>query len=407
MAGASLHQCGPMPQQAGIGQGILVVLAGFLPILAIVALAPAVPRIMAQFADVPGAATLVPLLVTAPGLMIALTSPLMGWAIDRYGRRWLLLAATLLYGIVGVAPYFLQDLTLIIASRLALGIAEAGILTVTNTLIGDYFAHNQRRTWLTVQGLVGPIFGTSVVALSGYITAVSWNASFLIYAVAFPIFLAMLFYIYEPAIAEQKEARREEAQQFPWGPVLLTSGVTLFSATLYYVYIVQVGLAFTEIGVSSPQTIGLLISVASIGVFLGAALFQWLSGRFTGPQMVFIYLLLLGGGLVGIGLAADQKIMTGFAFVQQLGAGIAIPALVLWAVSKIPAEHRGRGMGIWSACFFMGQFTSPLFVTAARDFAGDMQGAFTLLGAVALLGAVVTFLCLLKYRPAPVADAQH
>jgi MFS family permease len=394
-------------QQAGIGQGILVVLAGFLPILAIVALAPAVPRIMAEFGAVPGAATLVPLLVTAPGLMIALTSPLMGWVIDRYGRRRLLLAATLGYGIVGIAPYFLHDLTLIIASRLALGIAEAGILTVTNTLIGDYFAHNQRRTWLTMQGLVGPIFGTSVVALSGFITTVSWNASFLIYAVAFPVFLAMLVYIYEPAIATRDEVRGEEAQQFPWGSVLLTGGVTLFSATLYYVYIVQVGLAFTEVGVSSPQTIGLLISLASVGVFLGAALFQWLSGRFTGPQMIFIYLLLLGGGLVGIGSAVDQNMMTVFAFVQQLGAGIAIPALVLWAVSKLPAQHRGRGMGIWSGCFFMGQFTSPLFVTAARDVAGDMQGAFTVLGAFALLGAGITFLCLLKYRHAPVAQVHH
>ncbi|MEE3625364.1 MFS transporter [Nitrospirillum sp. BR 11752] len=140
----------PARRQAGVGQGVLVVLAGFLPILAIVALSPAVPKIMERFGAVPGVGTLVPLLVTAPGLMIALTSPLMGWVVDRYGRRRLLLWATAVYGFLGIAPYFLDDLKLIIASRLALGMAEAGILTVTNTLIGDYFAHDQRRTWLTI-----------------------------------------------------------------------------------------------------------------------------------------------------------------------------------------------------------------------------------------------------------------
>ncbi|TWB40605.1 MFS transporter [Nitrospirillum pindoramense] len=388
----------PARRQAGVGQGVLVVLAGFLPILAIVALSPAVPKIMERFGAVPGVGTLVPLLVTAPGLMIALTSPLMGWVVDRYGRRRLLLWATAIYGFLGIAPYFLDDLKLIIASRLALGVAEAGILTVTNTLIGDYFAHDQRRTWLTIQGLVGPVFGTSVVALSGYMTAMTWNASFLIYAVAFPIFLAMIVYIYEPVVAAAATGPGAAKVAFPWADVVITSLVTLFSASLYYVYIVQVGLAFGEVGVSSPQTVGLLISIASIGVFLGAALFQWLSGRFTGPQQILAFLLLLGVGLVGIGIAGDQTTMTAAAFVQQLGAGIAIPALVLWSVSKLPAERRGRGMGVWAGCFFLGQFTSPLFVTAAKGVAGTMQGAFGVLGGAALAGALIALACVLRGR---------
>src|SRR5438094_701209 len=88
-------------RRAGPAQGVVVVAAAFLPILAIVALSPAVPTLMQRFADVPGATTLVPLIVTAPGLMIALFAPLMGWIADRYGRRKLLLIATSLYGVFG------------------------------------------------------------------------------------------------------------------------------------------------------------------------------------------------------------------------------------------------------------------------------------------------------------------
>ena len=60
-------------RQVGVPQGVIIILAGFLPVLAIVSLAPAVPSIIAAFADVPGATVWVPLAVTAPGLMIAIS----------------------------------------------------------------------------------------------------------------------------------------------------------------------------------------------------------------------------------------------------------------------------------------------------------------------------------------------
>lgn len=376
-------------RQAGVAQGLVVVLAAFLPVLAIVSLAPAVPSIIGAFADVPGATTLVPLAVTAPGLMIALFSPLMGWIVDRHGRRKLLIGATVAYGIVGLIPLLASSLEALIASRLALGICEAAILTVTNTLIGDYFTHDQRRRWLTIQGLVGPIFGTSVVFLSGFMAAQSWQLPFAIYAVAFPISLAMLLFIYEPNLQAEIE-ERPAATAFPWLRIAVCSGFTLFAASLYYVYIVQVGRAFGEVGVTSAGHVGILISIASIGVVLGAALFQWVSKRFASDVQLLIFLSLLGAGLIGIGLSNDQSTMTAFAFVQQLGAGILIPALVLWTVSHLSPEHRGRGMGIWSACFFLGQFISPLLFSGAQFLSGNVREAFVILGAVSIAGGLST-----------------
>ncbi|WP_343617323.1 MFS transporter [Novosphingobium sp.] len=373
------------PRSAGAGQGIVVVLAGFLPILAIVCLSPVVPRMVEHFASVPGATTLVPLAVTAPGLMIALFSPLMGWLADRYGRRPLLLIATLFYGLVGMAPYWLESLPLIFASRLALGLCEAAILTVTNTLIGDYYPHDKRRTWLMLQAAAGPVFGVSLLMFSGHLAAQDWHLSFLIYGVAVPIFLAMLAFIFEPSLVRETIAK---ASPFPLRSVVITGGVTLFSASLYYVYIVQVGLAFSAIGVTAPDRVGMLIGLANIGVFIGGIAFQPLSARLSPMWQIAIFLVLLGIGMAGIGIAHTESTMTIFACVQQLGAGILIPALVLWAMQGLPAEHRGRGMGVWSACFFLGQFTSPLFVSVGTAATGNIQNAFSLLGLIALLGAV-------------------
>jgi MFS family permease len=44
-----------------------------------------------------------------------------------------------LYAVVGTAPLYLPSLTTIIASRFALGLIEAVLMTVSTTMIGDYY----------------------------------------------------------------------------------------------------------------------------------------------------------------------------------------------------------------------------------------------------------------------------
>jgi MFS family permease len=377
---------GPPLRQAGYGQAAVLVIAAFLPILAIVSLAPAVPSILDHFKDEPNALLLVPMMVSAPGLMIALLSPLAGIMADRYGRRDILLAATLLYGAVGISPLFLDNLTLVFATRLVLGVAEAVLLTVTNTLIADYFDTKWRRRVLTIQAVVGPLFGTAVIILSGAFTGQFWNGAFLLYAVAFPIFVAMLFLIHEP-VREPGGQAKTTAARFPWRSALTFSGVTFFAAMIYYVFIIQGGLALHEVGVGSPERLGLLISIASVGVPIGGLLFGHFSKHWSVAAQVAAFLALLGLGLMGIGLARDSYTATGLAVVQQVGAGMTVPVLIFWAQSVLPAEHRGRGLGLWSAAFFLGQFGSPVMVSAARQLSGSTQGAFLALGVLAIAGA--------------------
>jgi MFS family permease len=66
-----------------------------------------------------------------------------------------------------------------------------------------------------------------------------------------------------------------------------------------------------------------------------------------------------------------------------------VPALIAWALSRLPPEHRGRGMGIWTSCFFIGQFTSPFFVALFKQVSDTVQGAFVVAGTIGLVGAAV------------------
>ncbi len=386
---------GSRKRVAGFPQGITIAVAGFLPVMAIVALAPAVPSIMRHFASVPHSSTLVPLMVTAPGALIALCAPVAGWVADKVGRRTIIIIATFFYGFLGLLPFFLSHLGVIFASRLCLGVAEAIILTVTNTLLGDYFAPDQRRKWLTIQGVIGPVLGTSTIASSGALTEHFWNGSFLIYLVAFPIFLSMLFFFYEPPIIEKTVKHESPATlslPFPTKTVLTYCGATLFTAIIFYVFIVQGGLAFDAIGVTSAKTLGRLIGVASLGVPVGALLFGWLSSRWPIGWVLGLTLASFGFGMIGIGLAREAHWMTAASFVQQIGSGMAVPTLIFWVTSVVAPQHRGRGMGWWVCSFFLGQFISPVLVSAAHSLSGSILATFVVMGTLSVLGGGIALL---------------
>lgn len=396
-------------RRPGAGQGVTVIVAGFLPILAIVSLFPAVPSIIDHFANDPSASWKVPAMVSAPGLTIAIVALFAGMLVDRFGRRKLLLVSTFFYALFGALPFVLDNLDAIYASRLLLGITEAAILTTLNTLIGDYWDQKGRRNWLTLQGLAGPFLASGVILGSGYLTAFRWNGIFLIYLVALPIFFAMLKYLYEPDNDEtvRKMLGIDQAPArtpFPMASVLAIGAVTLFASALYYVFIINGGMAFREVGIQESGELGKLTFIPSLFVMAGALVF-WATGRFGPIAQLGIFLALLGGGLAWIGVASDWRWMVAGLIVQQTGAGMAVPTLIAWAQTKLPFEHRGRGMGVWTACFFFGQFSSPFLVALWRSGLGTMQGAFLAMGLAGVVGAVAATLFALRMSQPTVARA--
>ena len=99
--------------------GISLLLPITLSTMAIVLLAPILPQIMQSFSAVPGYDYWVPMILTIPALCVALFSPVAGMMGDYFGRRRLLLASFVVYGVVGIAPVFLHDLTAIMISASA------------------------------------------------------------------------------------------------------------------------------------------------------------------------------------------------------------------------------------------------------------------------------------------------
>lgn len=383
-----------------VPQGIIVVVSAFLPIFAIVSMFPALPSLMAHFAEHPNADELVPWMVTAPGLAIAMLAPFAGFFVDRFGRLPLLIWATFFYGFFGTAPFFLDSLSLIFATRLMLGVCEAAILTVINTLIGDYWDDDGRRDWLFLQGIAGPLLGAAVIRLAGPVTELRWNGVFLIYGVAFVIFVLMKLFLFEPKQPKTEAAPVAKGETtpaptaaapgksapFPVASMILVAVVTLFASTIYYAYMVKGALVFHEVGVTSPSRISELASLPALMVMVGAVVFRMLGKQPNGVQ-IGTFFLFLGSGLFIMGVADTVPQVVAGIVVQQVGIGMSIPALIAWTQTKLTFAHRGLGMGLWTSSFFLGQFISPWLTARAEHATGSVQGAFAVAGVAAVMAA--------------------
>lgn len=167
-------------------------------------------------------------------------------------------------------------------SRLGVGLAEAIVLTIANTMMIDYFGMRERRFWLTVQGVIGPLAASAVMAGSGYLTAIQWNGAFWIYAVAFPLPLAMLIWMFEPeTVARHADEPEIDDSTFPWPRVVAVSAITFVLAIIYYIYTINGGSAFHSLHGASSAHIGVILSIFSLAVPIGALVFGFSSKHLT------------------------------------------------------------------------------------------------------------------------------
>lgn len=380
-------------RKAGISQGIIIAGINILPVMAIVTLMPVIPTIRNHFSYIPYINILAPLVISAPGLCVALFSPYAGILTDKLGRRKLLLLFTFLYGLGGILPFFVENFSLLLASRFILGIGEAFILTVSNALLGDYFEEDRRNTWIMIQNILGPVFAFFVISTSGYLSSLGWQFPFLLYSITFLITIGAYFFIYEPknkVISAVDKLKVTVIDKFPLNVILKMALTTFVVSLLYYVYTLQFALALDLKGIKDPNKVGNIIAMSSLIIPIGAIIFKVISKKSNRLQFGLMFII-IGIGLIGIGLSNTITMVIASALVQQLGCGMTVPVLISYGLRSVPAKYRGRGMGFWSSGFFLGLFLSPFAVGIVSEIAGGLLSAFVVFGIICIVLAILNW----------------
>ena len=375
----------------GLSQGMALIVLGGLPTMAIVSLVPNLPQLFKQFSQVPNHEFWVPMIITMPSLCVALFSPVAGTIADVWGRRKLLIASLILFSIVGVLPMLVDNLFTIIATRFFVGVAEAGILTCGNALMGDYFAGSDRHLWLGRQATQGTILATLFMLSGGALGSLNWHAPFALYAIGLPVALWVIRDMWEPA--KRVDATTSNAtpkSRFPWSAAVLVSAATVGVAIVYFVQAVQLGRIFGDLGVESPGRISVFTAIASVGVLMGGYFYRKVAVHGVAWVLALAFTA-FAVGYIGVSQAPNYWIGLPLAIIAQLANGLVFPALLNWALGNYDFEHRGRGMGLWGSCFFIGMFVSPPLVTAIGKPIGSFLQTVGVIGMACAVVAIITF----------------
>ncbi|PJG46225.1 MFS transporter [Sphingobium sp. LB126] len=372
-------------EEGGTGtafQGALLAILSTLAVAAALLIAPVLPRMLAAFAGDPAAETKVVLALTIPALVVTITAPFIGRLIERVGRKPVLLAALAIYFFCGIAPYFLASLDHIIFSRIGVGLGEAGVMTTSTTLIGDYFKGSRREYWLVIQTGIASLASVLFGFASGLLGEWGWRAPFLVYGMALIYIPLVLFLIREPRRARAATTIRPATQPFPWASVWRFYAIGFPAALIFFIVPIQTPFLLTGRGLDSPTLIGLTAAVSGTAVTAGGFLFKAIS------KVALEHVLALAFSLVAIGMGLfigdGSYFMTlGGVIVASIGCGITLPAILTALMANLSFEDRGRGTGGWQTAFFLGNFLSPLAILALSAGLRGLENALLVIAALA------------------------
>ncbi|MBC3347566.1 MULTISPECIES: MFS transporter [Pseudomonas] len=390
-------------RQAGLRQGLVLMLGSSLTIMGSVMVSPVLPRLGAEFGPVePRADLLLPLAVTGPALAIALCAPLAGWLADRVGRKALLVLATLLYAVLGALPAMLDSLPAIVATRLLFGCTEAAVMTCCATLIADYWHDEERLRYVNRQvvtiGLVGALF----FVVGGALGEHSWRLPFLLYLLPLLLVPVMMKVLWEPPLA-----RRTVTEQPNGGaglakvavlPLVVGNLMIFGGMVLAFVLPVQAPMLLVSLGITSSTMIGMAAGLSLLATLVGSLMWPMLRRRFgiAGCNALLLGLASLGLWLLTRAQSYNEVLVS--VFIQGLGFGLLVPNVMAPVMNALTASTRGRGLGGFTAFLYLGQFASPLVVACVGGFAGDLRQSIQWLAFASLVVALLWLITGLRRR---------
>src|SRR5271156_3561746 len=176
---ASVSDETPGPHISFAGRAALLVTA-MCPVLALYGFGVALPPIAAAFSQNAHAVLLSQIIGGIVALAFAASSPPVGWAIDRFGYRTVLLVSMLAFSVIGALGGIMDNLYAILATRVLLGVTVAGTLVAALAGIGTLNTRLRLRMY-GFQNFVGGLIAIGIYPLVGWATSFGWRWPFAIH----------------------------------------------------------------------------------------------------------------------------------------------------------------------------------------------------------------------------------
>jgi MFS family permease len=375
---------------SGIGNGVVMVV---------------LPWLVLELTGSPAAAGLLAALSTIPALVMI---PLVGAAIDRYGRKPISVLSDIASALSVIAfPIVGWLVGLDLAWILILAVIGAGLdpagYTARKSLIIDAAEASGMRLQ-SLNGLhealfaagwtLGPLLGAGLIATVGAEQGL-WVPGVLFIIAALCI-LAM-------RVSDAGQVAREEGLERGTGFAELTRGfvalwtdkalrvLTIAIMVLAGVYLPteSVILPVHFQSLNQPEGMGVVIGALAGGGVLGAFAYGPLSRRLTNHQIITVALVGTALGVIPMAFLPELWILAVFGFVLGLSWGPMQPLLNTLVQVRIPAYEQGRVFSVQLTAFYVFPPLAMLVTGAASEEWG-VRAVYPVIAGLLILTGVVT-----------------
>lgn len=336
-------------------------------------------------------------------VMITLARPLVGWGIDRFGRKPFLVSSFLFYGLSMFLLSAAEQINMLYLARLVQGVGSSLLWIPAYTLATELGSADRGRAVGRVDGSTA--FGATLGAFLGFAILLSplpfrdgWRLLFSLYALL-ALAGGLLVWLRVPETGASAAA----AEPTPEAPALdlrrlYRLMVVVFITGLSYSMVSPLLLIFLQdrFAADVPTLAWAYIPAALTASFL--------PGRAGGLSDRWGRIPLMAAGMIVAGIVSllipgllSLAALTLLWVVEAAGFSIANPAEAALVADLTGQNSRGRGYGMYTFAQGLGFVIGPLLGGWLYDAAGHAV-PFYLNGTVLLLAALLAWLLLGRKR---------
>ena len=378
-----------------------LLLANVLPPLGAALLSPILDSLIEPFGTSTADIGLLISFFTAPAIVVI---PVAGALSDRYGRKPVLVAALVLFGVAGSGIAFTTEFRVALVLRLFQGAGFGGITPVIITSIGDIYTDTAEATAQGIRFTGSGLTQTVFPLLSGALVAVAWQYPFLIYAMALPVAAVVALRFEEPTRADGGDGADEAvAENGPEGSrlrallglvrqrrvaaLVVARGLPL---TVWIGFVTYNSIVVVRFLGGTPTVAGGLVAVGSLAYAAVASQAGRVTARFDSRLYPLVAAnLCLGAGFVLFLLAPSLAVAGVGIAVSGAGFGLAL-ALYRSIITGLAGESlRGSLVSLAEAFGRVVATATPILMGGAIAVATPRVGLVSAVRVAGLAAAAV------------------
>jgi predicted MFS family arabinose efflux permease len=333
---------------------------------------------------------------TAAGIFSILFGLAMGVLSVKYQHKSLLFTGIILYIFFAVSSYFSNSLTVLIAVYSLVGIANALVLPMVNTLIGELVSPERRTSVIgwTVGGM-SLIYFIGVLS-AGFLSNLGWKMTMVLVVVPVGVLTCIMCRNYVPSQNKGSEDQVSFRELFTGYMKLLRNKSaigcilgTVLSFSVWYFYLVYGASYFREVFQISPSYMSVIMIFFIVFFIIGSLSAGRLVKRFNEKTSLLIFTGGLGIVTIFVFHIPNFWATLLITLIACFSGGVMITVSSSYALSQIP-EYSGTMMSLHAAADSFGLAISSglggtFLLLYGYGIGSSILGVFGVIGAIILL----------------------